>query len=132
MVLNARAVIAPTPSTVINLRQVSSSAVIVRASVLCRSTGSGETGHAGRVTGRMPDGVNDDLGLRGLVENEIGVRRRRHPTDGRIVGAAADLGMQQQKVGEGLNAGLNPPRAPRRMGRDVIEDRAKVGEGRRV
>jgi len=38
--------------------------------------------------------------------------------------------MQQEKVGHGLNAGLNPPRALRRMGGDVIEDCAKVGKGR--
>src|SRR5713226_7731326 len=79
----------------------------------------------------MPHGMNDDLGLRGLVENQIGVRRRRHPADGRIVRAAAHVRMLQQKVGEGPNAGLNAPRALRRMGGDVIEDRAKVGKGRK-
>ena len=63
---------------------------------------SGGTGHSGRVAGRMADGVNDDLGLRGLVENQIWIGRRRHPTNGRIVRAAADMGIQQQKVGEGL------------------------------
>ena len=77
----------------------------------------------------MPDGMNDDLGLRGLVENQIGVRRHRHPTNGGIVRAAADVGVQQQKVGEGLDAGQDPPRALRRMGGDVIEDRAEVGKG---
>jgi hypothetical protein len=75
--------------------------------------------------------MNDDLGLSGLVENQIGVRRRRHATDSRIVRASADVGMQQQKIGDSLNAGLNPPRALRRMGGDVIEDRAKVGKGRK-
>jgi hypothetical protein len=48
-----------------------------------------------------PDGLraacmNDDLGLCGLVENQIGIRRRCHPTKSRIVRAAADVGMQQQ------------------------------------
>jgi hypothetical protein len=43
----------------------------------------------------VPNGVNDDFGLRGFVENEVWVRRRRHPANGRIVGAAADVGMLQ-------------------------------------
>ena len=80
----------------------------------------------------MSDGMNDDLGLRGLVENQIGIGCRRHPTDSRIVRAAADVGMQQQQVAQGLNAGLNPPRSLRRMSVNVIEDRAEIGKGRRV
>jgi len=40
------------------------------------------------------------------------------------------VGVQQQKVGEGLDAGLNSPRALRRMGGEVIEDCAKVGKAR--
>jgi hypothetical protein len=42
----------------------------------------------------VPDGMDDDLHLRDLVENQIGVWRRRHPTDGRIIRAAANAGMQ--------------------------------------
>src|SRR5262245_31422173 len=77
----------------------------------------------------MPDGMNNDLGLRGLIENEIGVGRRRYPADGRIVRAATDMRMPQQKVGEDLNAGLDSPRALGRMGGDVVENCAEVGEG---
>ena len=55
----------------------------------------GGTGHIRGVTSRMPDGMHDDLGFPDLVENQIRVRGRRHPPDGRIVGAAADVGMQQ-------------------------------------
>jgi hypothetical protein len=43
----------------------------------------------------MPDGMNDDLGIRGLVENQIGIGRYRNPTDGRIVRSSVDMGMQQ-------------------------------------
>ena len=39
-------------------------------------------------------------------------------------------GYSKQQVDEGLNAGLDPPRALGRMGGDVIEDCAKVGKGR--
>jgi hypothetical protein len=35
--------------------------------------------------------------------------------------------VQQQKVSESLNAGLNPPRTPWRMVVDVIEDGAEIG-----
>jgi hypothetical protein len=78
----------------------------------------------------MPEGVNDDLGLRDLIENQIRVRGGGHPTDRRVVCALADMRIEQKKVGNGLNAGLNPPRGLWRMGGDVIEDRAKIGKGR--
>jgi uncharacterized protein len=48
-----------------------------------------------RGDGPMPDGMDDDLGLCGLVEDQIGIRRRRHPTNGRIVRAAADVRVEQ-------------------------------------
>src|SRR5262249_32674853 len=91
---------------------------------------SGGTGHSGRVASPVPNGVNDDFGLWGFVENQIWVRRRGHPTYRRIVRAAADMRMQQQQVGQALNTGLDAPRALRRMGGHVIKDRAEVGEGR--
>ena len=78
--------------------------------------------HSGRVAGCVTDGVNDDLGFRGLVENQIGVGQRGHAPDTRIIRASADAGIQQQKVDDRLDARLNTPRALRRMGRDVIED----------
>jgi hypothetical protein len=61
----------------------------------------------------MPNGVDDDLGFRGLVESQIGVRPRCHAPDGRIVRACADAGIQQQKIDDGLNAGLYAPRTLR-------------------
>src|SRR5665213_519080 len=79
----------------------------------------------------MPDGMNDDLGLRGLVENQIGMRCRRQATDRRIVCAAPDVRMKQEKVGESLNTGLNPLCALWRMRGDVVEDRLQVSEGRK-
>jgi hypothetical protein len=39
--------------------------------------------------------------------------------------------MQQQEVGQGLDAGLNPLRALWRMGGYVIEDGAEVANGRK-
>jgi hypothetical protein len=81
---------------------------------------SGGTGHTRRITGRVSDGVNDDLALCHLVKDDVGVGRRRHPADGWITRAATDVGIQQQEVGDRLYAGLNPPRALRRMGGDVI------------
>jgi len=46
-----------------------------------RQKSSGRAGHAGRIARRMSDGMDDDLALRRLVENEIGVRQRRHAAD---------------------------------------------------
>jgi hypothetical protein len=59
----------------------------------------------------MPDGVNDDLALTDLVKDQVGIGRRRHSTDRRIIRAAANVGMQKQEVGNGLDARLYPPRA---------------------
>jgi hypothetical protein len=78
----------------------------------------------------MANGVNDDLVRRGLVENQVRIRGGGHPTDRRVVCAATDIRVEQKKVGNGLNAGLNPPRALWRMGGDVIEDRAEIGKSR--
>jgi len=56
-------------------------------------TRSSRAGHSGRIAGCVTDGVDDDLGLPDLVENEIGVRRRRHPANRRIARAASDVRM---------------------------------------
>jgi hypothetical protein len=72
----------------------------------------------------MPNGMDDDFGLGRLIENEIGIRRRRHSADGRIVRAGADIRMRQQKIDDELNARLNVPGALRRMSRDVVEERS--------
>src|SRR5260370_15604348 len=76
----------------------------------------------------MSDRVDDDLRLRDLVEHKIRERRRRHTTDDWISRAAADIGMQQQEIDQGLDAGLNPPGAPRRMGGDIIKNPRQIGK----
>jgi hypothetical protein len=58
----------------------------------------------------MPD---DDLVLRGFIENQIGKRRNDHPTDDWIVGPATDMGMDWQKIGQRVNSRLNPTSALR-------------------
>ena len=70
----------------------------------------------------MTDGVDDDLGFRDLVENQIRIRQRGHTPDGGIVRACANTGMSQQKIDDCMKPGLHSPGALRRMGRDVVED----------
>jgi hypothetical protein len=67
----------------------------------------------------MPNGMNDNLVIRDLVKDNIRVRRHRHPTNGRIARAAANVGMHQQEFGQSLNAGLYASRGLRRMSGDV-------------
>jgi len=55
----------------------------------------------------MTHGMNDDFGFRSLIENEIGIRRRRQAADHRIIRAGTDVGMQQEETDDGLNTGLN-------------------------
>jgi hypothetical protein len=59
----------------------------------------------------MTNGVDDDLGFRGLIENQVGVRQGCHATDGRIVRTRADARIKQQKIDDRLYAGMNAPRA---------------------
>jgi hypothetical protein len=61
----------------------------------------------------MPHRVNDDLGLRDLIENEIGIRGHDQPSDGGIVGAGADTRVTRQKIDQRLNALLDAPGALR-------------------
>lgn len=49
--------------------------------------------HPARIARRVANSMNDDLGFRGLVENQIGIRRRGHAPDGRIIRAGADAGV---------------------------------------
>ena len=72
--------------------------------------------------------MDDDLGLSDLIKNKVGIRRRCHASDGRVVRARADLGVKHQKVDDRLNAGLNTSRSTRRIGGDVIENRIEVSE----
>jgi len=55
----------------------------------------------------MTHGMNDDFGFRGLIKNEIGIRRRRQAADHRNIRAGADVGMQQEEVDDSLNTSLN-------------------------
>ncbi len=43
----------------------------------------------------MSNGVNDNLCLGNLVENEISIRRYSKTANGWIIGADADIGMAQ-------------------------------------
>jgi hypothetical protein len=70
----------------------------------------------------MANGMYDDLGCAGFVENEIGVRQRRHAPDNRIVRAGSDAGIEQQKINDDLNVSLNVARTLRRMGIDIVEN----------
>ena len=55
----------------------------------------------------MTHRMNDDFGFRGLIKNEIRIRWRRQAVDPLIIRAGADVGMQQEKVDDGLNTSLN-------------------------
>ena len=60
----------------------------------------------------MADGMNNKLVVRRFIENKIGVGRRRHAAGRGVVRARTDKGMQQKKVNNFLNAGLETGRAP--------------------
>jgi hypothetical protein len=55
----------------------------------------------------MTDSMNDDLGLGGLVENEVAVARSPDTPDNWTIRMGCDDGMQQQRIDDGLNAGWN-------------------------
>jgi len=69
----------------------------------------------------MTNGMDDYFGVRGLVKHQIGVRRCRHTANGQIVSARADIGVQQQKIDDRLNAGLNATGAQWRMDGDMTK-----------
>jgi hypothetical protein len=46
----------------------------------------------------MADGVNDDLCLCDLIENEVGIRNRDQAAHHRIIGADPNIGMEQEQV----------------------------------
>src|SRR5690348_10889295 len=78
----------------------------------------------------MPDRVNDDLRRRDLVENQIGIGRRRDAADRRVARAATNMGMQQEEVGDYFDAGVHTSDTLRRLCGDVIEDVTEIGERR--
>ncbi len=55
----------------------------------------------------MTHGMNDDFGLRDLIKNEVGIRRRWQAADDRVIRAGTDVGVKQEKVDNGLNTSLN-------------------------
>ena len=69
----------------------------------------------------MSNRVNDDLRLRNLVENEIGVRRCLKTANGWIFGADADIGMARKQADDVLDTPLNAFCALRQMRADIIE-----------
>ena len=66
--------------------------------------------------------MDDDLSVRGLVEDYERIGQHCHTPDGWIVRAGAEVRVQQQQVNDGLNAGLDTPRTLRGMGRNVVEE----------
>jgi hypothetical protein len=68
----------------------------------------------------MPDSVDDD---------EIRVRSPDQATNGRVIGASADLRKCRQEIDQLLDALLDAPSALRRMRRDIIENLVQIGEG---
>jgi len=61
----------------------------------------------------MPYGMNYDFLVCDFVEDQILIGQDDHAPDGGLACACADMWMLQQHVDDGLNAGLNAPRAPR-------------------
>ena len=80
----------------------------------------------------MTDGVYNDFGLGDFVKDEIRIRQRRQPTNGRILGANADLWMTCEKLDDAFYARLDAIGALRRMLGNVVEDQTKIGKCRAV
>jgi hypothetical protein len=55
----------------------------------------------------MTYGVNDNLGRRRFVKVDVRVGQGCQAADGRVIRASADAGMEQEKIDDRLNAGLN-------------------------
>jgi len=67
----------------------------------------GRARHPRRVVGLVAHGMNDDLGRRGLIKNDVRVGRCRQAADSGIIRAGANVGMKQKKVDNSLNTSLN-------------------------
>lgn len=79
----------------------------------------------------MAHGMDDDLGVRDLVEDQVGIGRRRQASDRRVFRALADEGVSRKLVDQGLDA---LPNAAGPLGRPRVEVPGKVpqvGKGRR-
>ena len=70
----------------------------------------------------MPQCMDDNLGFRYLVEDEIGIRQRHQSANCWIFSASADVRVVMQKFNHGLYACLDAIGALWRMGGNVIEN----------
>lgn len=89
------------------------------------------TGHCRRITGGMPDVMNDNFVVTNFVEHQIRIRRHNQTADSWIVRAPAHQGVGRQKIDEGFNPGLDADRASWRARREVIKKFVKIGERRK-
>src|SRR6202035_1983863 len=78
----------------------------------------------------MTDRVNNDFGLSDFIKDEVRIRQRRQPTNGRILGANADMWMTCEKLDDALYTGLDAICALRRMLGNIVEDQTKIGKCR--
>lgn len=76
----------------------------------------------------MSDGVDNDLLVSNLVEDEKWIGRRGQSSDVRIVGPQADLRLGQQQADHVLNTLLNTRRSLRRRVRNVGQYGIELGE----
>lgn len=55
----------------------------------------------------MAHGVNNDLVIGSLVEDEVRIGRRRHAPSGWVVGRCAGQRILQEQIGDGANSGMD-------------------------
>jgi hypothetical protein len=79
----------------------------------------------------MTHGVDDDLCLGDLVDDQIGIRSRHQPANGRIIRVDANIRIDQEQVDDSLYSRLDALRSMWRMDSDVVKDRIDVGESRK-
>jgi hypothetical protein len=75
--------------------------------------------------------MNDDFSVSRFVEDEIGIRPRRHSPNRGVVGHSASLRIPQQQIGHSANSNLDTRSALRGTINDVIQNRFKVSKGRK-
>jgi len=75
--------------------------------------------------------MNDDFSVSRFVEDEIGIRPRRHSPNRGVVGHSASLRIPQQQIGHSANSNLDTRSPLRGTINDVIQNRFKVSKGRK-
>jgi hypothetical protein len=70
----------------------------------------------------MPDAVNDDLGVFGLIEDHIGIRMRNGAAVSNSVRSSPTMGMLGENFNDRMYAMLDVLGAGWRLPLDVIED----------